>query len=511
MPTAKMTRVALVGTARAANAAPETDTPVDLLTLPLCSTERALLLRAGAHAVYALAGGMSVEGIETPAPAAPETLPECSPAMARALDTMLSDRFSGVLPEALGLLTQQGRRLPHALVPLALAKTPHDDRPAMAPVLGERGRWLSQFQRSWEWAQSAPADGTDNSLKTVWDEGKLTERVHVLRLRRGQDPATAREWLSAVWKQEKPEARLSLLGALEVGLGADDEPFLAMVQSDRSEQVRTMVTRLLIRVSTSAAAQRLRAHGVEMLTLTGGKLVVSPRREIDAELAKQGLSAPPGQGKGARAQFLMQVLERVPPSYWEAHFQRPPEALIAGLADSPWRVTVLEAWTEATHTFGERRWADPLWEAWLRMPEKDLKQAEDDRESLCLRLAPWMPPSALEAYAMAIITGQRQELDLDIVLPLCPRPWSAALATAYLAGLRAFVGTLTVQSKSAEPWNATLRTAALSLPVSHFALAAQPLDVPDAPHPQITHFKSYLEAFAETIGLRQTMYRETQA
>ena len=56
--------------------------------------------------------------------------------------------------------------------------------------------------------------------------GRRGQRVEILRRLRKVDPAQAREWVAAVWKREKVDARVAFLETFEVGLGAEDEDLL---------------------------------------------------------------------------------------------------------------------------------------------------------------------------------------------------------------------------------------------------------------------------------------------
>jgi uncharacterized protein DUF5691 len=91
-----------------------------------------------------------------------------------------------------------------------------------------------------------------------WTEFPKGHRVGFLREQRRKDPAAARVLLEGVFKSETAAARADLLGALDIGLGADDLLFLESVASDRSEAVRELVARLIANVpGTAAYAARL--------------------------------------------------------------------------------------------------------------------------------------------------------------------------------------------------------------------------------------------------------------
>ncbi len=144
---------ALIGTARQQETDISTGTPVDRLTEQIADgeVERKLLLSAGAWAIYRQAGQVETSLPIIPAPAATETLPVCSEEMARQVEAMLKGEHADLLPDTLERLQRANLRLPHELLPTALNTQGAELRVAIFPVLGERGRWLSQFNPAWSW------------------------------------------------------------------------------------------------------------------------------------------------------------------------------------------------------------------------------------------------------------------------------------------------------------------------------------------------------------------------
>ncbi len=84
------------------------------------------------------------------------------------------------------------------LLPMALTQTPSELPPAMALAVGERGRWLGQFNRQWAWVAQTltrQSDGMPPDAETIWRGGRAGQRVEVLSRLRKIDPTKAREWL----------------------------------------------------------------------------------------------------------------------------------------------------------------------------------------------------------------------------------------------------------------------------------------------------------------------------
>jgi hypothetical protein len=507
-----ITTAALVGTARGVGQT-ATGTSVDTLTLPGASTERDLLLRAGALAVYRAAGYMPNAAPEPLPPAPGESKPECPPGVVALMESLLGARNSFLLAEALSRFNQVGYRLPHLLLPMALTQTPSECRSAMALAVGERGRWLGQFNRHWAWVGETLADESDAvppDAETIWEEGAQGRRVEVLRRLRKVDLARAREWVAAAWRREKVDARVAFVETFEVGLGAEDEELLNTALGDKTERVREVAAQLLTSLQTSALAGRMRARAEAMLTLKNGALDAKPPTAVDAEWERDGLTEKGGQGAGQRAYWLAQVLSRVPPSHWEAQFGMAPDRLIAATAGSKWRINILESWNDAAGRFKEQAWAAPLWRLWLDLSPKEMKQSHADRSELCGIVAPMLAPADLERFALEALADPKKHDDFSLykILDMLPKPWSAPVADSWIAGVLGFIGSITAQTKLAEPWDDTLETAALALPETHFINKVEPLDIPDSKHWQINYFRTQLEEWQTTVRLRRRIAKE---
>ncbi len=507
---------ALVGTAKSRATGTATGSPVDALTESLAPSEaeRGLLLRAGALAIYRQAGQIARPMAAAVAPHPPETLPECPPQVAELLNHLLGSEHDELLPEALDRLRQAGQRLPTLLLPQALARSDAEERQRLLPVLGERGHWLARFNPRWSWAAETLAEGAlPENAETLWQEGTRAQRVEILRRLRAVEPAKAREWLEAVWKQEKADVRADLLATFETDLSVEDEPLLVRALDDRGERVRSAAVPILERIPQSALATRMRGRGEAMLVYTGGKLDAKPPTTVDKDWTRDGLPEKPPSSIGERTWWMIQVLIRIPPSHWEQRFSASPEALIAATGGSKWRIQIVEAWTDAAERFGERTWAVPLWRFWRAATEKESKQARGSREGLCQQLAPLLPPAELEAWALALIADPeaKNEPDLDEALDMLPTPWSEAVGTAFVVGLRAFAASLTPKSQSGEPWEDALDTASRALPPSCFAAALEPIPLPEAPEgkrPNVSYFRNAIVSLVETIRLRVRIREE---
>lgn len=520
-----MVALALVGTARQSQAEILSGTPVDALfaELPKDEIERRLLLNAGATAIYRQAGAKAREIADLPEPAAAETLRVCPSGAVPLLSDLLrrSQQQPELLLEALARMSQRGLCFPYALLPQALGSTRNDIRATLAPVLGERGRWLSQFNSAWQWvAQQAylpgQTDGLPHDSETIWQEGTLGQRSEILRRVRAFDPAQARTWLEGVWKQEKAEARHTLLSVLEIGLSADDEAFLEQALDDRSSSVRAAATALLARLPASAFASRMQARGTAMLKMVNGQLGLELPAEFGRDWERDGLSEKPPEKTGQRAWWLIQVLAAIHPTFWESHFNATPTELLQRLPAPPWQVTLVEGWSRAALTYGASSWSSALWAWWDEYRRTTPQKEQQDVSGITKRLLTSMPgPQAEEVMLNLLKASEHGPSDewCGLLLYL-PRPWSAEFAQVYLHIMReryaiAVLEKLDTKSHPQnDAWLHNLTHLAMALPMAVFVQAATPWDVPEMSAWQANYIKQRLHELTDTVQIRQRIQKE---
>ncbi|HEX9036590.1 MAG TPA: DUF5691 domain-containing protein [Ktedonobacterales bacterium] len=513
-----LTAQALAGLAHSPNASPTTGAPVDGIPLPGEDAGRDLLLRAAESAIYHAAGRLPARGVAPLEAAKTEERPICPPDAAALIEGLVVTGRDDLLLEACARMERRGELLPPTLLPLTLKKArafaTNELRAALGPLAGERGRWLASHNPEWSWLLERTLPGVRDALppdaETIWQEGTTRQRIALLGRLRTQDPALARDWLEGVWKKEKAETRASMLETFATGLAPDDEPLLEAALDDRGERVRAVAARLLTDLPASALALRLRDRANAAITFDGAALDADPPAAIDGSWARDGLPTQSISNKnGQRAFWLAALLERVPPAHWTERFGVAPAALIAASAASKWRASILESWSTATTSFQARDWALALWDALLAMPDKEIAQMDADRASYCRPLAPLLPPATLDAFVLRVLAAPDTYADMGLraALDLLPRPWSVAVAQAYLDGLRAFAVVTDTKARATDPWDTTLNDAALAMPETAFTVAREPIAVPEAQNPYSSRFKNQLNAFAETIRLRERLVK----
>lgn len=503
----------LVGTAQMGSDLPPDDPRTDEMvsSLGLESVERAYLLRAGASAVRQAAGYTPVRIERSVEPCPEEVLPPCGPTVEGIIGLLLSGNRLTLLAEALHLLRGAGRVVSPALVPGVLELRAADARTAALPVLGERGRWLSQFKTDWRWASTQTFDGTTEAptnLESLWQEGTTDQRTEALRYLRRVSPGTARDWLAATWKREKADTRATLLGTLATGLSLDDESLLEPALDDRAAAVREVARNLLAALPGSAFSGRMRERAEHMLAFTRDAVEAKPPTTLPADWQRDGIGQKAAVGRGERASWLTTILSAIPCAVWSARFDLAPDELIAAVTSSSWRDAVLEGWTRAAAKFHDAEWALALWRRWAATAAKGDYRA--DRDTLRDLVAPLVPTGELEAYAASYFNAASNpgSASFEEAVAVLPTPWSAAFGLAFLAAFREFVAALDPAATDVAQWDSVLSVAAFALPPACFDAALEPLELPESHQWRIRAFRQQLGDFVDTIRLRQQLYEE---
>ena len=518
-----LTRAAVAGTSR--ETPPVSGLPTDDLFAGVAGTspDRDLLLRAGARAVYRPAGLVAESGIGAPRPAPEESLPACSARAAELVRRLLVDRRNTILLEALERLRLAGLRLPHAQLPGALNVDQEQLRPAVAAVLGERGRWLSRLNPEWAWTV-----GDDGDLRAVWDEGSSKERTSVLRRVRQRDPALGREWLSETWRQEKADARSAMLEAFAENLSPEDEPFLESSLGDRSVKVRAVAADLLARLPGSAYARRNAERADAIIAgyeppSTGflarsrpAKLMVELPPVVDERWNRElpGEASPPRK-MGEKAWTVVRTLEVVPPVHWERRFGATSEELVAA-ARGEWEAVLLAGWRRAVVRHGEESWAWPLWKRWHEAPETQYDLTSTwELQRLLARMLPHMELGRF-------LRSSGMSYELAYTFDALPGPWDEELSLLYLEELRKRVPQFFARNRDVnDPWLETTQSAAERIPPSclDHASVPQPDEVLTKRRfsdgqvlryeiQSLRYWRERLEKFEETLELRRKLVKE---
>jgi hypothetical protein len=525
---------ALLGTSREPPPRVHTGSEIDgvLASIAPDDRERELLLTAGALAVWQRAGYRPAPA-PVPDRAPADTLPGCSdgladilrkmirrsnrqPVLHRVLDrdaphgqTGLSGDHDDLLPEALELLRARGLRLRYHLLPDVLPARTAELRAALRPVLGERGRWLAGFNPTWVWA----ADPLSAATESLWQTGKIEYRLDLLAAQRRVDPAGGRARLEASFSSDRSEARLSLLTVLEIRLSLDDEPFLERVLDTGSPAARLGASRLLAKLPQSAGAQRLRDRADTMLerptgTLRRPRVQVTLPTELDPTWQREGLEAQVGlPGLDGPGCWLLHTVGLVPVRHWIERFGVSVEALIAGLRGER-REEVLEAWTQAAVSHGERDLLPALWDAWWEHRTGVLR-SPNLLATLWGSLAGVMDASALgKRLARLLFEPPEPEATCGRVLGTLPWPWPQAAGDAWLLVLDQVVNGLATAEAFPPAWKHVLIPGARGIPAECIEPALASLANLPAVDGPLDQWRQVLDLVTAKLQIRQQFRQE---
>lgn len=352
-------------------------------------------------------------------------------------------------------------------------------RPAVAGVLGSRGRWLARMHEPWTAAFPNPGPRAA--------------------------PALARDTPAGSWEQEPGSHRARLLGLSAEGLGPDEEPFLEAALDDRRADVRRAAAELLSTLRTSRYSQRMLGRATSFVRSASGsrsgrsrlrRLVVSVPDRLDAAAARDGITdVPPGVASraGRRPEavqqwWLEQVVAATPLAAWQQLGDDPREVLAADV-DEPWRQALRAGWAGAAVRQRDRDWAVALLESPSRHRVEEL---------LALLAAADLVPAVRHRLAGL---GPAEVMLAVRWLAVVPLPWPDAVAADVLAWVLRLTGAL--HPRSAEP---LLNLMSYWFPpgTAHAVRAAAEDLPPGDPwrHP--------LRAAARVIALRTLIHEELQ-
>ncbi len=408
--------VALLGTERQNVPAPQ-GTVLDGLLKEGNSKEETLLDAAAMTSLYLRSGWQAVQGqasmLDT---ASADTLPTLSKEMQECfIEIMRPDSSHAALkPELFRLMAAAKVKPERGWVHKILEEARRNPalRADALNIIDERGRWLVKFILVGDWV--VPSVLSDS----LWDEGKLNERVAYLKQLRETDAAKARALLEESWNGEASEARADLLSALEVHLSLDDESFLEHALEDKKKDVRKTAASLLNSLPDSKLVQRMTERAKRfvihkpagMLGLKKAELEITLPETFEKDWAKDGIeqkSVPYGMGE--KAWWLKQILERVPPNIWG-------EPKIISSVSKEWQQLFRDACRSATLTFRDLSWARHF------LPDEAMMNL--------------LPLEEKQSYVMNQISSMQGSIkvgdSLWQSLMNLPQPWSAELEAALL-------------------------------------------------------------------------------
>lgn len=322
------------------------------------TVERSMLTAAALLGVQRRSGAraVAVGGPSEPAPV--DDRSEASTAATQLLELVLAGnvvRAADSMPIVEHWFTAcaaAGRRVPdRSLVDvLQRAQSSAALRPLVLGVLGERGRWLARRHPAWrEWASLDDEIPTHERFAAM----STKERTAALRSVRAVDPAAARALVASTWVDDRAADRSAAIGAFDVGLGPDDEPFLEHALDDGSKSVRDAAKSALDRLPDSDRGRRLAAALAPLISVHG----LPTRRRVElaslpAEADTAALERDLMVGNGVTV--LRSLVVHAPLPVWERSTGRTPTDLLAMTTEPP---GLRDLWALAAAAQQDTAWA----------------------------------------------------------------------------------------------------------------------------------------------------------
>ena len=240
------------------------------------------------------------------------------------------------------------------------------------------------------------------------------------------------------------EARCELLATFEVGLSAEDEPWLEKALDDRAERVRTLAAALLASIPTSALAQRMRARADAMLDYSQGMLQITlPRKAaIDEQWLRDGIAA----NQSSQTAYLTQVLSLIPPRHWLERFSVAPATLLLAAEAMEDGQQLIDSWSYAAMLFADATWAAALWPWWCEHTRAEVAGIRNVRMADVKKtLAAFLSQREAEQYVERLSPSSEH---WDATIECLPQPWSREFGAYYLQIVRQHIEAIAYQRRA---------------------------------------------------------------
>ena len=292
-----------------------------------------------------------------------EILPYCSDTAFQLLKDILDEENIPLLSLWLASCQEKKQVVQPVMIPQLFAKAVQHKslRTQILLCTGNRGMWLSQFNKDWNF-------GTGVTIEELWQTGTTEQRKQVLQQLRLTDTPKATEWLQQTWKQESANNKAEFLKIIAPTVGEEDVEWLESLLADKSQKVKDELLQALKRIPSSAIIQQYwqimqQAISITiektMLGLSSKKVVqVHLPEVIDEAIFKSGIEKLSGQKNITDEAFILyQLAGFIPPHFWEAYLQETPENIIALLRKNDQGKELIPAIGLAAGRFKNKEWA----------------------------------------------------------------------------------------------------------------------------------------------------------
>jgi hypothetical protein len=292
------------------------------------------------------------EGV-TIAHAAVEEKPYCSALAMQTLKEILDSESNSLLQFWLQQCSAKGQVVTPDLVPLLLGIGVQQKKLQnfVVACCGKRGEWLSRFNPEWNFS-------TATTNEELWQTGSPEQRKMVLEQLRKDDPTAARDWVQQTWAQEDANTKMEFLLLLAINSSAADIEFLESLSKEKSKKVKEIALWLLKQIPESPLVQQYQQVLQRAVTVGRKGLQVQLPADLDENIFKTGIDKLSNNKEYTDDEFtVMQLMQAVPPSFWESHLQSAPDVIIRSWQKDVAGKKLLPALVQAVVAFKDQRWA----------------------------------------------------------------------------------------------------------------------------------------------------------
>jgi hypothetical protein len=249
------------------------------------------------------------------------------------------------------------------MVPVLLGKSAEHKKLQylVAACCGKRGEWLGKLNTAWNFSSTQTGE-------ELWQTGTFEQRKEILRQIRTINPAKGREWVQQTWPQEDAASKTALLEILADNLSAADIPFLESLDTEKGKKVKEMAAQLLKQIPGSAIIRMYEkmlsqsVHVKKEKALLGMMsktvLVCKLPDNPDDAIFKTGIDKLSNIKELSDDEYVIsQLLEFVPPVFWENHLQMSPAHIIDLFQKDPNGKKLIPAFVRAISRFKDAGWA----------------------------------------------------------------------------------------------------------------------------------------------------------
>ena len=229
-------------------------------------------------------------------------------------------------------------------------------------IAGERGKWLIGFNKKWEEAFGLLTEKD-------WETAKIEKRVRFLKQLRATDLHKARSLFQETASQESVIDLTKLIACFSIGLSEEDEPILAPYRNHKRKSVRLTALQLLFSIPNAAIIERYKEYSRPFLNIEKNKKAVvslntTLPKSISAAMEEDGILEEYNiKGLGKKASILMQLIGKIPPTYWQTEFNTSVKELTLAAENDNYDEALLLGWSQAAAHHKNIEWASVLLES----------------------------------------------------------------------------------------------------------------------------------------------------